>query len=79
MSENGEIDGGGLEDAHPMEPDHEACYRAISTRDARFDGRIFTAVRATKGPGLAAVESVCRPASLDHGCSDKQSKHPHQP
>jgi len=29
--------------------------------------------------GLAAVESVCGPASLDHGCSDKQSKHPHQP
>jgi hypothetical protein len=48
MSENGEIDGGGLEDAHPMEPDHEACYRAISTRDARFDGRIFTAVRTTR-------------------------------
>ena len=30
MSENGEIDGAHLEDAHPMEPDHEACYRAIS-------------------------------------------------
>jgi AraC family transcriptional regulator, regulatory protein of adaptative response / DNA-3-methyladenine glycosylase II len=30
-----------------MELDHEACYRAISTRDARFDGRIFTAVRTT--------------------------------
>jgi hypothetical protein len=27
----------------------------------------------------AAVESVCGPASLDHGCSDKQSKHSHQP
>jgi hypothetical protein len=36
-----------LEDTHPMELDHEACYRAISTRDARFDGRIFTAVRTT--------------------------------
>jgi AraC family transcriptional regulator of adaptative response / DNA-3-methyladenine glycosylase II len=31
-----------------MELDHEACYRAISTRDARFDGRIFTAVRTTR-------------------------------
>jgi AraC family transcriptional regulator, regulatory protein of adaptative response / DNA-3-methyladenine glycosylase II len=30
-----------------MELDHEACYRAISTRDARFDGRFFTAVRTT--------------------------------
>src|SRR5580658_6138649 len=47
MSENGEIDGAGLEDTHPMEPDHEACYRALSTRDARFDGRFYTAVRTT--------------------------------
>jgi AraC family transcriptional regulator of adaptative response / DNA-3-methyladenine glycosylase II len=30
-----------------MELDHDACYRAISTRDARFDGRIFTAVHTT--------------------------------
>jgi AraC family transcriptional regulator of adaptative response / DNA-3-methyladenine glycosylase II len=30
-----------------MELNHEACYRAISTRDARFDGRIFTAVHTT--------------------------------
>jgi AraC family transcriptional regulator, regulatory protein of adaptative response / DNA-3-methyladenine glycosylase II len=30
-----------------VELDHEACYRAISTRDARFDGRIFIAVRTT--------------------------------
>ena len=30
-----------------MELDHEACYRAISTRDVRFDGRIFIAVRTT--------------------------------
>src|ERR1700731_3966365 len=27
-----------------MELDHEACYRALSTRDARFDGRMFTSV-----------------------------------
>src|SRR3954465_11429530 len=31
-----------------MEPDQEACYRALSTRDARFDGRFFVAVRTTK-------------------------------
>src|ERR1700756_2782727 len=37
-----------LEDTHRMELDHEACYRAISTRDARFDGRIFIAVRTTR-------------------------------
>ncbi len=30
-----------------MELDHEACYRAILTRDARFDGRIFVAVHTT--------------------------------
>src|ERR1700712_3121907 len=48
MSENGETDGAGSEDTHPMEPDHEACYRALSTRDARFDGRFFTAVRTTR-------------------------------
>jgi len=30
-----------------MDLDHDACYRAISTRDARFDGRIFIAVRTT--------------------------------
>ena len=30
-----------------MELGHEACYRALSTRDARFDGRIFIAVHTT--------------------------------
>lgn len=30
-----------------MELDHSACYRAVSTRDTRFDGRIFTAVKTT--------------------------------
>src|SRR6267378_3024269 len=30
-----------------MKLDHEACYRALSTRDARFDGRMFIAVRTT--------------------------------
>jgi AraC family transcriptional regulator of adaptative response / DNA-3-methyladenine glycosylase II len=27
--------------------DRDACYRALQTRDARFDGRFFTAVRST--------------------------------
>jgi len=27
--------------------DQDACYRALRTRDARFDGRFFTAVRST--------------------------------
>src|SRR5690348_8609681 len=31
-----------------MELNHHACYRALSTRDARFDGRIFIAVRTTR-------------------------------
>jgi len=30
-----------------MNLDHDACYRAISSRDARFDGRIFTGVKTT--------------------------------
>ena len=30
-----------------MDLDHEACYRAISARDPRFDGRLFTGVKTT--------------------------------
>jgi AraC family transcriptional regulator of adaptative response / DNA-3-methyladenine glycosylase II len=30
-----------------MDLEHDACYRAVSLRDARFDGRFFTAVRTT--------------------------------
>ncbi len=30
-----------------MNLDHDACYRAIVTRDARFDGRLFIGVRTT--------------------------------
>jgi AraC family transcriptional regulator, regulatory protein of adaptative response / DNA-3-methyladenine glycosylase II len=46
-SENGEtaIGGGGI--VRPMLLDREACYRALRTRDPRFDGRIFVAVRTT--------------------------------
>ncbi len=30
-----------------MDLDHDACYRALKTRDARFDGRLFVAVKTT--------------------------------
>src|ERR1700753_151426 len=30
-----------------MDLDQDACYRAVQTRDARFDGRFFGAVRTT--------------------------------
>ncbi|HVO13934.1 MAG TPA: AlkA N-terminal domain-containing protein [Alphaproteobacteria bacterium] len=30
-----------------MDLDHDACYRALRTRDARFDGRLFVGVRTT--------------------------------
>ena len=30
-----------------MDLDHDACYRALSTRDARFDGRLFVGVTST--------------------------------
>lgn len=33
--------------ANPAGLDHETCYRAVSSRDARFDGLFFTAVRTT--------------------------------
>jgi AraC family transcriptional regulator of adaptative response / DNA-3-methyladenine glycosylase II len=32
---------------HGIELDRDACYRALRTRDARFDGRFFVAVRTT--------------------------------
>src|SRR3974390_624950 len=30
-----------------MDMNHEACYRAIAQRDARFDGRFYTGVKTT--------------------------------
>ena len=30
-----------------MDMDDDACYRALSTRDARFDGRLFVGVKTT--------------------------------
>lgn len=32
---------------HHMDLDHDACYRAIQSRDPRFDGRVFTGVKTT--------------------------------
>src|SRR3984957_8552358 len=32
---------------YPASLDPEVCYRALQTRDARFDGRFFTAVTST--------------------------------
>jgi AraC family transcriptional regulator of adaptative response / DNA-3-methyladenine glycosylase II len=34
-------------DIAPIDLDQDACYRAVMTRDARFDGRIFGCVRTT--------------------------------
>ncbi|HEY3800582.1 MAG TPA: AlkA N-terminal domain-containing protein [Caulobacteraceae bacterium] len=31
-----------------MDMDDDACYRALTTRDARFDGRLFVAVKTTR-------------------------------
>jgi AraC family transcriptional regulator of adaptative response / DNA-3-methyladenine glycosylase II len=42
------LDGtGGLPRYCRMDLDHDACYRAICLRDARFDGRFFTGVKTT--------------------------------
>ena len=34
-------------EAGRLDLDHDACYRAIAVRDARFDGRLFTGVKTT--------------------------------
>ena len=47
MSENGETSRPGRSSLSAMDLDFDACYRAIATRDARFDGRFFTGVRTT--------------------------------
>lgn len=36
-----------MNDGSRMDMDATACYRAISTRDARFDGRLFVGVKTT--------------------------------
>ena len=35
-------------DADPMVPDFERCYRAVLSRDARFDGWFFVCVKSTR-------------------------------
>ena len=46
-----------------LDLDHDACYRALATRDARFDGRLFT---AREGVYKRAVEDrFGLPASPD--------------
>jgi AraC family transcriptional regulator of adaptative response / DNA-3-methyladenine glycosylase II len=47
MSENRETGGGRAAMLLGMDMDHEACYRAVLTRDPRFDGRIFGGVKTT--------------------------------
>jgi AraC family transcriptional regulator of adaptative response / DNA-3-methyladenine glycosylase II len=37
-----------VEDMSPLELDFDSCYRAVSARDARFDGRFYTAVTTTR-------------------------------
>jgi methylphosphotriester-DNA--protein-cysteine methyltransferase len=47
MSKNGETSTPPCAIVPCMEMDDDACYRAIATRDRRFDGRLFVAVRTT--------------------------------
>jgi AraC family transcriptional regulator of adaptative response / DNA-3-methyladenine glycosylase II len=47
MSENRETCRPGSTKIPIMDMDRTACYRAISTRDARFDGRLFVGVKTT--------------------------------
>ena len=47
MSENRETGPRQIGNVSTMDMDRTACYRAILTRDARFDGRLFVAVKTT--------------------------------
>ena len=47
MSENRETAGPATPIFPAMELDPDACYAALTTRDARFDGRFFTGVTST--------------------------------
>ena len=51
VSENGQSRPAFSGIIHGMSPaldlDHDACYRAIASRDARFDGRLFIGVKTT--------------------------------
>src|SRR5258706_133152 len=46
-SETRETGGPRVRDDEAMDLDADASYRAIATRDARFDGRVFVAVKST--------------------------------
>src|SRR6202040_2355361 len=45
-----------------MDLDHDACYRAIAVRAARFDGRLFTGVKTT-GIYCRPICPACTPRS----------------
>jgi len=54
MSENGQTFPARGRMMRPMEmPSHDVCYRALSTRDVRFDGRLFV--------GITSTGIYCRP------------------
>lgn len=47
MSESRQLSGARREQTQGMELDFERCYRAVDSRDQRFDGWFYTAVRTT--------------------------------
>ena len=50
---------------HPMElPSREACYRALQSRDSRFDGLLFV--------GITSTRIYCRPI-----CPARTAKYEH--
>ncbi len=54
--------------------DQERCYRAVASRDARFDGRFITAVRTTGTLDIErhlAIEAGQRPQM----CREHESNH----
>jgi AraC family transcriptional regulator of adaptative response / DNA-3-methyladenine glycosylase II len=54
MSENGQTPAPVCYTMAPMDmPSHDICYRALSTRDPRFDGRLFV--------GITSTGIYCRP------------------
>jgi AraC family transcriptional regulator of adaptative response / DNA-3-methyladenine glycosylase II len=48
MSENGQTQPGAARTMRSMTLDARICYRALTARDARFDGRFFVAVSSTR-------------------------------
>jgi len=46
-----------------MDLDREACYRAVTARDRRFDGRFFTGVAAADACLLASIDYPRCPSS----------------